>query len=117
MSFQARIFDFLAALDQAARELGVQITAKGAGIRRWTRMRSLHGAHRMVEKWDVWVEKPPPHLPCKLVSGDVDDPAATSQVNEFTWKKAPNFDADTFIFSPPPGSQKIDIGDLLAGAQ
>jgi len=117
MSFQARIFDLFAALDQASDGSdAITITAKGAGTV------GGHDCDRfnvktMVEKWDVWVEKAAPHLPCKLVSGDVDDPAATVQINEFTWKKAPKFAPDTFVFSPPAGAKKGDVGDVLASPQ
>ncbi|WP_045835500.1 DUF2092 domain-containing protein [Hyphomicrobium sp. 99] len=116
MSYQARIFDFFAALDQATVGGGVEIATKGAES---VGGRECDGfaVRTMVEKWDVWVEKASPHLPCKLVSSDVDDPSGNVQVNEFTWKKAPNFEPATFKFSPPPGSKRLDIGDLLATPQ
>ncbi|HET6389224.1 DUF2092 domain-containing protein [Hyphomicrobium sp.] len=114
MSFQSRIFDFLAALDQAVLGGGVKITAAGS--------ESVNGRQcdrfavvTQVEKWDVWVEKAAPNLPCKLVSSDVNGPAGTVQVNEFTWKKAPKIDAATFKFSAPAGSKRVDVGTLLAG--
>lgn len=114
MGFQARIFDFFAALDQASEGTGsVQITEKGTGAV-GGRECDRFIVTTMVEKWDVSLEKPAPHLPCKLVSGDVDDPSATLQVNEFTWEKAPNFTPDTFVFSPPPGTKKTDVGGALA---
>ncbi|CAA2142012.1 DUF2092 domain-containing protein [Hyphomicrobium sp. ghe19] len=117
MGFQARIFDFFAALDQASDGLAsIQIAAKGAGTV-GARECDRFIVTSMVEKWDVWLELPAPHLPCKLVSGDVDDPSATSQVNEFTWEKAPNFSPDTFVFSPPPGAKKTDVGSALASPQ
>ena len=113
MSFQARIFDFFEALDQAAAGGGTKIAAKGS--------ESVGGGEcdrfdvvTMTEKWQAWVEKAPPHLPCKLASSDVDDPSATVQINEFTWKKASNFDPVIFQFSPPQGAKKEDIGTLLA---
>jgi len=115
MSFQARIFDFFAALDQAAGG-GVKITAKGT--------ESVSGREcdrfdvvTMTEKLEAWVEKAPPHLPCKLASSDVDDPSAMVQINEFTWKKASSFGPETFQFSPPSGSKMLDIGTLLATPQ
>ncbi|RUP09904.1 DUF2092 domain-containing protein [Hyphomicrobium sp.] len=117
MSFQARIFDFFAALDQAAAGGGgVKITAKGTesvGGRECDRFDVV----TMTEKWESWVEKAAPHLPCKLASSDVDDPSAMVQVNEFTWKKAPSIDTATFQFSPPHGSKQLDIGTLLATPQ
>lgn len=114
MGFQARIFDFFAALDQASEGTGsVQITEKGTGAV-GGRECDRFIVTTMVEKWDVSLEKPAPHLPCKLVSGDVDDPSATLQVNEFAWEKAPNFTPDTFVFSPPPGTKKTDVGGALA---
>ncbi|MBY0558712.1 DUF2092 domain-containing protein [Hyphomicrobium sp.] len=117
MGFQARIFDFFAALDQASDGLSsVQITPKGAGTV-GGRECDRFIVTSMVEKWDVSLEMPAPHLPCKLVSGDVDDPSATLQVNEFTWEKAPSLTADTFVFSPPPGSKKTDVGSVLASPE
>ena len=114
MSFQSRIFDFLAALDQAVLGGGVKITSAGSESvngRRCDRFTVV----TQVEKWDVWVDKAPPNLPCKLISSDVNDPAATVQVNEFTWRKAPKVDAGTFKFSAPAGSKRVDVGTLLAG--
>jgi hypothetical protein len=117
MGYQARIFDFFAALDQASDGVGsIQVAAKGAGTV-GERECDRFNVTSMVEKWDVWLEQPAPHLPCKLVSGDVDDPSATSQANEFTWQKAPNFAPDTFVFSPPPGAKKADVGGVLASPQ
>jgi len=116
MAYQARVFDFFAALDQAAAGGGVKITAKGAesvGGRECDRFEVV----TMTEKWESWVEKAPPHLPCKLASSDVDDPSSMVQINEFTWKKAPSIDPATFQFSPPHGSKMLDIGTLLATPQ
>jgi len=59
--------------------------------------------------WQVWLEKGDKPLLCKLVYHSVDGP---EQTNSFSWKTSPAFAADTFKFSPPAGSAKVDIGDL-----
>ena len=34
------------------------------------------------------------------------------QTNEFTWKLNPVFPPDAFEFTPPKGSEKVDVGSL-----
>jgi hypothetical protein len=59
--------------------------------------------------WDAWLEKSDPPLLCRLVYHNVDGP---TQTNEFVWKATPVISQETFVFSPPSGSAKVDIGDL-----
>lgn len=61
------------------------------------------------DTWQVWLEKGDTPLICKLVYKSVDGPA---QSNTFHWNAAPTLTAETFTFSPPAGSTKVDIGDL-----
>ena len=61
------------------------------------------------ETWQVWLEKGDTPLLCKLVYKSVDGPA---QVNTFHWNPTPQLTAQSFVFTPPPGSSKVDVGDL-----
>lgn len=63
-------------------------------------------------KWEAWLEAKEIPLPCKLVSRDSDDPAATVQTNEFTWAPSSAQPAETFKFTPPQASKQVDFGDL-----
>ena len=61
------------------------------------------------EKWEAWLEKSDTPLLCKLVYSNVDGP---TQTNEFSWKPTPVFSQATFVFSPPQGTTKVDMGNL-----
>lgn len=63
--------------------------------------------------WEAWLEKGETPLLCKVVYYNVDGP---TQTNEFRWKPTPVLSKDTFVFSPPAGSTKTDIGDLNLAA-
>lgn len=67
---------------------------------------------RFEDTWEVWLEKNGTPLPCKLISQRTDGTRLTSQVNEFTWMDNKAFDAETFAFSPPEGSKKVQLSDL-----
>ena len=66
------------------------------------------------DSWEAWLEKNDVPLLCRLVYRNVDGP---TQTNEFRWKPNPVFSQDTFVFSPPEGSTKVDVGSLLAPRQ
>ncbi|MFT3733028.1 MAG: DUF2092 domain-containing protein [Hyphomicrobium sp.] len=59
--------------------------------------------------WQVWLEKGDKPLMCKLIYRSVD---GTEQSNVFQWNAVPTLTPQTFTFSPPAGSTKVDIGDL-----
>ena len=63
--------------------------------------------------WDAWLEKGEIPLLCKVVYHNVDGP---TQTNEFRWKPTPVISKETFVFSPPTGSTKVDVGDLNLAA-
>ncbi|MCB1485131.1 MAG: DUF2092 domain-containing protein [Hyphomicrobiaceae bacterium] len=65
--------------------------------------------------WKVWLRKGETPLPCKLESKGSDESLIT-QSNEFSWNvPSPAFPADKFVFTPPAGSEKVDVGDLDLG--
>lgn len=61
------------------------------------------------DNWEVSLEQGDKPLFCKLVYHSVDGPA---QTNTFHWNSTPNIAPETFTFSAPAGSTKVDIGDL-----
>jgi hypothetical protein len=61
------------------------------------------------DTWQAWLERGDKPLLCKLIYRSVDGPA---QANTFSWNTTPQLSADTFTFSPPAGSVKVDVGDL-----
>jgi hypothetical protein len=61
------------------------------------------------DTWIAWLEKKDTPLLCRLIYRSVDGPA---QTNDFRWNASPTFTADTFVFTPTPGSAKVDIGTL-----
>jgi hypothetical protein len=61
------------------------------------------------DTWQAWLEKGEKPLLCRLIYHNVDGPA---QTNTFNWSASPQLPPDTFTFSPPAGSTKVDIGDL-----
>jgi hypothetical protein len=63
-------------------------------------------------KWEAWLEAKDIPLPCKLVSRDSDDPDASVQTNEFTWAPSAAQSSETFKFTPPQASKRVDFGDL-----
>ena len=63
------------------------------------------------EKWEAWLENSEVPLLCKLNYHNIDGPM---QTNEFTWKLNPALPPETFFFSPPEGSTKVDVGSLGA---
>lgn len=61
------------------------------------------------DTWIAWLEKKDTPLLCKLVYRSVDGPA---QTNDFRWTASPTFTATTFVYTPPEGANKVDIGTL-----
>jgi hypothetical protein len=61
------------------------------------------------DTWQAWLEKGDKPLLCRLAYQSVDGPA---QTNTFAWKSPAAISAESFTFSPPAGSAKVDIGDL-----
>ena len=63
-------------------------------------------------KWKVWLQKADVPLVCKFVTGSTESLADATQTNEFSWKLDRVFPSDTFVFTPPKGSQMVDVGSL-----
>lgn len=61
------------------------------------------------DTWIVSLEKGDKPLFCRLVYRSVDGPA---QTNTFHWNDTAKIAPDTFTFTAPAGSTKVDVGDL-----
>lgn len=61
---------------------------------------------RSDDRFDVWLEKSDPPLPCKLVTRRADGSSDQVETFVFTWNKTPAFGSDTFSFSPPAGAKE-----------
>lgn len=61
---------------------------------------------RSDDRFDVWLEKSDPPVPCKLVTRRADGSADRVETFLFTWNKSPSFGPDTFSFSPPAGAKE-----------
>jgi hypothetical protein len=116
-----QVLKFLSAVDLVvAGKEGVQVAAVGSGTvggqqcDRFDVVQQVEDSWE--DKWEVWLQKKQVPLMCKLVSSSSDDTANTVQTNEFTWKPSPVFSPETFVFSPPEGSKKVDVGELGLGA-
>ncbi len=72
----------------------------------------VEATEEFTTKWKVWLEKSDVPLVCKFVTGSTESLADAMQTNEFSWKQDPAVPADVFVFTPPKGSEKVDVGGL-----
>jgi hypothetical protein len=112
MGYEARIFDFLAALDRSATVgSDVQITSKGPETIQGQETQ-LFDVKATSGNWQVWVASSGTPLPVRLATASIDDPSKTAQTNHFEWKTDPVFPPTAFVFSPPEGSRKAALDEL-----
>jgi outer membrane lipoprotein-sorting protein len=65
------------------------------------------------ENWEVWLEDEDLPLPCKFKVTTTDSLARDVQTNQFAWRADPAFTDETFQFTPPKDSVKVDsVGGL-----
>ena len=70
-----------------------------------------HVSHWVLpDKWEVWLERSGVALPCKSVVTSADKTLV--QTNEYNWNLNSTLSPEHSLFSPPDGSQKVEIGDL-----
>lgn len=108
LNIEARLLDFLWTVNYGD---DVSVSASGSGSVRG-RECSRFNVDRFEDKWEVWLDKTGVPLPCKLVSRRTDGNARVVQTNELSWKANPVFSTETFDFTPPKGSRKVDVSDL-----
>ena len=113
-AFEAQVLRFLGVIhDVASGSEGIQVSTDGTGSvggRQCDHFNIVYSIGMLPDKWEAWLEHSEPQLPCKSVitSGD----GSLVQTNEYTWNSSPALSPDTFVFTPPSGSQKVDIGEL-----
>jgi hypothetical protein len=59
--------------------------------------------------WQIWITTGDKPTPVRVVVIASDDPARPQFEANLTWDMAPQFAADTFVFTPPPGAKPIPI--------
>jgi hypothetical protein len=111
MGVESQVLNFLGAADDVvAGADGMKVAAAGSSAIAGQQCDGFTVVDRMGDnKWEAWLEKNDVPLLCKLIYHSVSGPA---QTNEFSWKPTPVFSSDTFVFSPPEGSTKVDVGSL-----
>ncbi len=111
MGVESQVLNFLGAADDVvAGADGMKVAAAGLSTIAGRQCDGFTVVDSMGDnKWEAWLEKKDVPLLCKLIYHSVDGPA---QTNEFSWKPTPVFLPDTFVFSPPEGSMKVDVGSL-----
>jgi len=111
MGVESQVLNFLGAADDVvAGADGMKVAAAGSSTIAGRQCDGFTVVDRLGDnKWEAWLEKNDVPLLCKLIYHSVDGPA---QTNEFSWKPTPVFSPDTFVFSPPEGSTKVDVGSL-----
>jgi hypothetical protein len=60
------------------------------------------------ERWDIWLGNKDTPLPCKFKVTTSDSLTRDVQTNQIIWKADPTFSDDTFQFTPPKGSKKVE---------
>ena len=64
--------------------------------------------------WQIWIQKGDHPLPRKLVITTRTDEARPQYTAVYTWNLAPSFNAESFVFNPPPGAGKVVLADVKA---
>jgi hypothetical protein len=107
----SQVLNFLGVVDSVvAGTDGIKVTAAGSetiGGRQCDKFKVSDPTGD--NRWEAWLEKSDTPLLCRLVYHNVDGP---TQTNEFTWKSTPTITQATFVFLPPAGSSKVDVGSL-----
>jgi hypothetical protein len=113
-AFQAQVLRFLGVVgDVADKDKDIQITANGPRNiqgRQCDRFRIVYTQGVSPDKWEVWLQQGDVPLACKTVVTSVDE--GNVQTNTYVWKTSPVVLPSMFVFTPPSGSKKVDLGDL-----
>jgi hypothetical protein len=73
------------------------------------RLCDSYAFHQEDVDWQVWIERGPEPLPCKLVVTDLSDEARPQYSAELDWVLDPTFGDVVFEFTPPSGAQRIEM--------
>ena len=109
MGVESQVLRFLGVVDDVvAGADGAKPVAAGSSTIGGRQCDRFTIAGQMGESWEAWLEKNDVPLLCKLIN----HADTTVQTNEFKWKSNPVFSPETFVFSPPEGSTKVDVGSV-----
>ena len=109
MGVELQVLRFLGVVDDVvAGADGAKPVAAGSSTIGGRQCDRFTIAGQMGESWEAWLEKNDVPLLCKLIN----HADTTVQTNEFKWKSNPVFSPETFVFSPPQGSTKVDVGSV-----
>jgi hypothetical protein len=113
-AFQAQVLRFLGVVgDVADKDKDIQITSNGPlniQGRQCDRFRIVYTQGVSPDKWEIWLQQGDVPLACKTVVTSVDE--GNVQTNTYVWKTNPVVSPSMFVFTPPSGSKKVDLGDL-----
>lgn len=113
-AFEAQVLRFFGVVhDVASGGPGIQVSTDGSSLiggRQCDHFTIAYTTGVFPDKWEAWLERSGVPLPCKSVVTSADDTVV--QTNEYDWTLNATLSPDTFVFTPPKGSQKVDIGEL-----
>jgi hypothetical protein len=66
--------------------------------------------------WQIWIEQGDKPLPRKMVITTLGEKSQPEHEVLLTWDLAPQLTEESFVFTPPPGAQKIDFQPVAAAA-
>ena len=100
-------------------ELTSRITAAFfVGVEAVDDQRCMHYAFRQPNvDWEIWIREGEQPLPCMYRITDLRDPARPDYVARLTWDLQPVITAQTFVFVPPEGAERIPVATATAMAQ
>jgi hypothetical protein len=96
--------------DQGDQQINRLTAAHFVGAEKINGQDTKHYAFRQPGvDWQIWITAGDKPMPVRVVLVANDDPARPQFEANLTWDTAPQFDADTFVFAPPPGAKAIPI--------
>jgi len=117
-SIESQVLNLVDVLDDVAEGApGVTATATGSEAiagRQCDRFDIVENGNAFFPKdWVVWLEQKDVPLPCKFVVSSTSGLTRDVQTNDFSWVPNPTLTAETFKFTPPKGSTKVEsVGAL-----
>ncbi len=112
MVFQARMLDFLLTTEYSlGRDAKVSATGRSMTVN--GEKCDSYTVERYDDRWEVWIASKGDPLPCRLVTRNTEGPSIITQTNEFNWKAKPSLAPDIFEFSPPAGTVKSELIDVM----
>ena len=113
-AFEAQVLRFLGVIsDVASGRLGIQVSNDSPGTvagKQCDHFVIGYSSKVFTDKWEAWLERGGVPLPCKSQINSADD--WLIQTNAYFWNPSPTLAPGAFVFTPPKGSQKVDLGGL-----